>query len=177
MYGDRVNKKNLAVLFFFLFFFCVFFPKGTEVFFFFNKTRQKPGNLVKKGRIQSKDSCTLWTQCPSLSPIWAPSEPNLSPIWAYGPHEPQYEAQHDIQSTPHATWTPKPLRRYTARVKEKKSTQTPTYKTWKKRKSGYNTTLFPGGPPPQYWAGSTSFNFGVRMGSGALNVIWSYPST
>ena len=46
-----------------------------------------------------------------------------------------------------------------------------------KKKKGYNTTLFPGGPPPQYWAGSTHVNFGVRMGSGALYVIWSYPFT
>ena len=41
---------------------------------------------------------------------------------------------------------------------------------------GFNTTLFPGGPPPQYWAGSNRVNFGVRMRTGALRLIWSNPS-
>ena len=45
----------------------------------------------------------------------------------------------------------------------------------KKKKIGYNTALFPGGPPPQYWAGSNCVNFGVRMRTGGLQLIWSYP--
>ncbi len=45
----------------------------------------------------------------------------------------------------------------------------------KKSKIGFNTTLFPGGPPPQYWAGSNRVNFGVRMRTGALRLIWSNP--
>ena len=44
-----------------------------------------------------------------------------------------------------------------------------------KKKNGYNTALFPGGPPPQYWAGSNCVNFGVRMRTGGLQLIWSYP--
>ena len=32
---------------------------------------------------------------------------------------------------------------------------------------------FPRGPPPQYYLGLTLLNFGVRMGSGALGVVWS----
>ena len=43
-------------------------------------------------------------------------------------------------------------------------------------KNGFNTTLFPGGPPPQYWAGSNRVNFGVRMRTGALRLIWSNPT-
>ena len=39
-----------------------------------------------------------------------------------------------------------------------------------------NGTLFPGGPPPQYWAGSNRVNFGVRMRTGALRLIWSNPT-
>jgi hypothetical protein len=50
----------------------------------------------------------------------------------------------------------------------------PKIKT-KKTKIGFNTTLFPGGPPPQYWAGSNRVNFGVRMRTGALRLIWSNP--
>ena len=42
-------------------------------------------------------------------------------------------------------------------------------------KNGYNTTLFPGGPPPQYWAGSNRVNFRDRTRTGALRLIWSYP--
>ncbi len=34
----------------------------------------------------------------------------------------------------------------------------------------------PGGPPPQYWAGSNRVNFGVRMRTGALRLIWSNPN-
>ena len=45
----------------------------------------------------------------------------------------------------------------------------------KKKKNGFNTTLFPGGPPPQYWAGSNRVNFGVRMRTGGLRLIWSNP--
>ena len=45
-----------------------------------------------------------------------------------------------------------------------------------KKKNGFNTTLFPGGPPPQYWAGSNRVNFGVRMRTGALRLIWSNPT-
>ena len=46
----------------------------------------------------------------------------------------------------------------------------------KRKKNGFNTTLFPGGPPPQYWAGSNRVNFGVRMRTGALRLIWSNPN-
>ena len=31
------------------------------------------------------------------------------------------------------------------------------------------------GPPPHYWAGSNRVNFGVRMRTGALRLIWSNP--
>ena len=42
---------------------------------------------------------------------------------------------------------------------------------------GFNTTLFPGGPPPQYWASSNRVNFGDRTRTGALRLIWSNPSS
>ena len=32
---------------------------------------------------------------------------------------------------------------------------------------------FPGGLLSQYYTGSTLLNFSVRMGTGALNVVWS----
>jgi hypothetical protein len=44
-----------------------------------------------------------------------------------------------------------------------------------KGSKGFNTTLFPGGPPPQYWEGSNRFNFGDRTRTGALRLIWSNP--
>ena len=40
---------------------------------------------------------------------------------------------------------------------------------------GFNTTLFPGGLPPQYWASSNRVNFGDRTRTGALRLIWSNP--
>ena len=39
----------------------------------------------------------------------------------------------------------------------------------------FNTTLFPGGLPPQYWASSNRVNFGDRTRTGALRLIWSNP--
>ena len=47
----------------------------------------------------------------------------------------------------------------------------------RKRKLGFNITVFPGGPPPQYLPDSNRVNFGVRMRTGALRLIWSNPFT
>ena len=49
--------------------------------------------------------------------------------------------------------------------------------TTTKKLYGFNTIQFPSGPPPQYYEGSTHFNFRVQMGSGAFCVIWSNPNS
>ena len=68
---------------------------------------------------------------------------------------------------------------WVVRTKEKtisqKNKRNQKNKRTPKKKFGFNTTLFPGGPPPQYWAGSNRVNFGVRMRTGALRLIWSNP--
>ena len=76
-----------------------------------------------------------------------------------------------------AAWT---ICRFVASYKVQSSnSETSAVKTQnfleKMAKIGFNTTLFPGGPPPQYWAGSNRVNFGVRMRIGALRLIWSNP--
>jgi hypothetical protein len=39
-------------------------------------------------------------------------------------------------------------------------------------KSQQHPKDFPGGPPPQYYPGLATFNFRVRMGSGAFDAVW-----
>ena len=36
-----------------------------------------------------------------------------------------------------------------------------------------NSVEFPSSPPAQYWPGLTSLSYGVRMGSGVFDVVWS----
>ena len=42
--------------------------------------------------------------------------------------------------------------------------------TWPK---AVNSVEFPGGPPAQYWPGLASLSYGVRMGSGVFDAVWS----
>ena len=62
---------------------------------------------------------------------------------------------------------------------------TPEHSTWSKKKvddivagcpevqkKAGSTSSFPSGPPPQYSSRLKLFNFGVRMGSGALILVW-----
>ena len=36
-----------------------------------------------------------------------------------------------------------------------------------------NSVEFPSGPPAQYWPGLASLSYGVRMGSGVFDAVWS----
>ena len=40
------------------------------------------------------------------------------------------------------------------------------------RKSQQHPKDFPGGPPPQYWPGPATVNFGVRKRSGVFGAVW-----
>ena len=60
-------------------------------------------------------------------------------------------------------------------AEEKKIRVKEGVKRCKNRVYGYDTKLFPCGPPPQYWTGQHAFNFRVLMGSGAWASVWSYP--
>ena len=47
----------------------------------------------------------------------------------------------------------------------------------KKKGNGDSTTVFPRGPPPQYYPGQQAFNFRVLMGSGAFASVWPSPKS
>ena len=43
---------------------------------------------------------------------------------------------------------------------------------YQKKTKSWQHASFPSGPPPQYSPRLKSFNFGVRMGSGAFGLVW-----
>lgn len=44
---------------------------------------------------------------------------------------------------------------------------------WGRRRKAVNSVGFPSGPPAQYWPGLASLSYGVRMGSGVFDAVWS----